>query len=75
MTPKNIHKIIIPKKIFIFLKPPKNIEIQDFEPKKWSEPMYVLDRQTNRQTDRQPGRREDRQTDRQTDMLITSRYL
>ena len=35
MTPKkNIHKIFIPKKIFIFLKAPKNIEIQNFEPKK-----------------------------------------
>ena len=32
--PKNIHKIFIPPKIFIFLKTPKNIEIQNFEPKK-----------------------------------------
>ena len=31
---KNIHKIVIPQKIFIFLKTPKNIEIQNFEPKK-----------------------------------------
>ena len=31
---KNIHKIFIPKKIFIFLKTQKNIEIQNFEPKK-----------------------------------------
>ena len=31
---KNIHKIFIPPKIFIFLKPPKNIEIQYFVPKK-----------------------------------------
>ena len=31
---KNIHKIFIPPKIFIFLKTPKNIEIQNFEPKK-----------------------------------------
>ena len=31
---KNIHKIFIPKKIFIFLKTPKNIEIQKFDPKK-----------------------------------------
>ena len=31
---KNIHKIFIPQKIFIFLKTPKNIEIQNFEPKK-----------------------------------------
>ena len=34
MTPKNIHKIFIPQKIFIFLKTPKNIEIQNFEPQK-----------------------------------------
>ena len=34
MTPKNIHKIFIPSKIFIFLKIPKNIEIQNFEIKK-----------------------------------------
>ena len=37
MTPpppkkKNIHKIFIPLKIFSFLKIPKNIEIQKFEP-------------------------------------------
>ena len=32
--PKNIRKIFIPQKIFIFLKPPKNNEIQNFEPKK-----------------------------------------
>ena len=45
MTPKNIHKIFIPLKnihfLFIFLKTPKNIEIQNFEPKKWAEPTYV----------------------------------
>ena len=34
MTPKNIHKIFIPQKLFIFLKTPKNIEIQNFETKK-----------------------------------------
>ena len=34
MTPKNIHKIFIPQKIFIFLKTPKNIEIQNSEPPK-----------------------------------------
>ena len=34
MTPKNIHKIFIPQKIFIFLKNPKNIEIQNVEPQK-----------------------------------------
>ena len=34
MTPKIIHKIFIPQKIFIFLKTPKNIEIQNFDPKK-----------------------------------------
>ena len=33
MTPKYIHNIYIPQKILIFLKPPKNIEIQNFEPK------------------------------------------
>ena len=32
MTPKDIHKIFIPKKIFIFLKTHKGIEIQNFEP-------------------------------------------
>ena len=32
--PKNIHKIFISQKIFIFLKTPKNIEMQNFEPKK-----------------------------------------
>ena len=31
---KYIHKIFIPQKIFIFLKIPKNIEIQNFEPQK-----------------------------------------
>ena len=36
MTPKNIHKRFIPKRIFIFLKTPKNIEIQNIEPKKIS---------------------------------------
>ena len=30
-----------PPKIFIFLKIQKNIEIQNSEPKKWSEPTYV----------------------------------
>ena len=34
MTPKNIHQIVMLPKIFIFLKTPKNIEIQNFEPKK-----------------------------------------
>ena len=29
------------KKIFIFLKTPKNIEIQNFQPKKWPKPTYV----------------------------------
>ena len=33
--PKKIFtKSLYPKKIFIFLKTPKNIEIQNFEPKK-----------------------------------------
>ena len=31
---KNIHKIFIPQKIFILLKTPKSIEIQNFEPQK-----------------------------------------
>ena len=31
---KNIHKIFIPQKIFIFLKTQRNIEIQNFEPPK-----------------------------------------
>ena len=31
---KNIHKIFIPPKIFIFLKNQKNIEIQIFDPQK-----------------------------------------
>ena len=34
MTPKNLHKIFIPQKIYFFLKTPKNIEIQNFEPQK-----------------------------------------
>ena len=33
MTLENIHKIFIPHKIFIFLKTPKNIEIQNLHPK------------------------------------------
>ena len=37
MTPKNIHKIFIPQKIFIFLKTTKNIEIQNFEPPKMTQ--------------------------------------
>ena len=36
----NIHKIFIPQKIFIFLKTPKNIEIQNFEPQKMTR-VYV----------------------------------
>ena len=32
--PKIIQKIFIPQKILIFLKTPKNIEIQNFEPQK-----------------------------------------
>ena len=34
MTQKNIHKIFIFKKILIYLKIAKNIEIQNFEPLK-----------------------------------------
>ena len=33
----NIHKIFIPQKIFIFLKTPKNIEIQNCEPQKMAQ--------------------------------------
>ena len=36
MTPKNIHKRFIPKRIFIFLKTPKNTEIQNIDPQKIS---------------------------------------
>ena len=32
--PKKSRKSSYPQKIFIFLKTPKNIEIQNFEPKK-----------------------------------------
>ena len=32
--PKNIHNFFIPQNIFIFLKTPKNIEIQNFKPQK-----------------------------------------
>ena len=38
MTPKDIHKIIIPQKIFIFLKTLKGIEIQNFEPQNGASP-------------------------------------
>ena len=38
MTPKDIHKIVIPKKIFIFLKILKGIEIQNFEPQNGASP-------------------------------------
>ena len=47
-SPKNIRSFKHPKKyssyppkIFIFLKIQKNIEIQNFEPKKWPKPTYV----------------------------------
>ena len=41
--PKNIHIIIkLPKYSFFYPPPPKIfIEIQEFEPQKWPEPMYV----------------------------------
>ena len=40
--PKKIStKSSYPKILFFFLKTPKNIEIQNFEPKKWAEPTYV----------------------------------
>ena len=38
MTPKDIHKIFIPQKIFIFLKTLKGIEIQNFEPQNGASP-------------------------------------
>ena len=38
MTPKDIHKIFIPQKIFIFLKTLKGIEIQNFEPQNVASP-------------------------------------
>ena len=38
MTPKDIHKIFIPPKIFIFLKTLKGIEIQNFEPQNGASP-------------------------------------
>ena len=37
-TPKDIHKIFIPQKIFIFLKTLKGIEIQNFEPQNGASP-------------------------------------
>ena len=39
MTPKDIHKIFIPQKIFIFLKTLKGIEIQNFEPQNGASPL------------------------------------
>ena len=38
MTQKDIHKIFIPQKIFIFLKTLKGIEIQNFEPQNGASP-------------------------------------
>ena len=38
MTPKDIHKIFIPQKLYIFLKTLKGIEIQNFEPQNGSSP-------------------------------------
>ena len=38
MTPKDIHKIFIPQKIFNFLKTLKGIEIQNFEPQNGGNP-------------------------------------
>ena len=38
MTLKDIHKIFIPQKIFIFLKTLKGIEIQNFEPQNGASP-------------------------------------
>ena len=38
MTPKDIHKIFIPQKLYIFLKTLKGIEIQNFEPQNGTSP-------------------------------------
>ena len=38
MTPKDIHKIFIPQKLYIFLKTLKGIEIQNFEPQNGASP-------------------------------------
>ena len=50
LAPKNIHKIFIAKKYSFFCTPPppkkKNIEIENFEPQKWSEPTYVWNYQS-----------------------------
>ena len=52
--PKNIHKICIPQKIFIFLNPPpppppkkkKILKFKILNPKKWSEPTFVWEYQS-----------------------------
>ena len=41
---KNIHKIFIPPKIISFLKDPKIIEIQNFEPKKNSPGLHMYEK-------------------------------
>ena len=46
MTPKNIHKIFIPQKIFIFLETPKMLKFKIFEPKKMTR-AYVCTRVVN----------------------------
>ena len=38
MTPKDIHKIFIPQKLYIILKTLKGIEIQNFEPQNGASP-------------------------------------
>ena len=38
MTPKDIHKIFIPQKLYIFLKTLKGTEIQNFEPQNGASP-------------------------------------
>ena len=50
MTPKDIHKIFIPQKIFIFLKTLKGIEIQNFEPQNGASPppLHLADRNRGR---------------------------
>ena len=41
MTPKKYPQNLHTRKNIYFSENPKNIEIQNFEPKKWPEPTYV----------------------------------
>ena len=38
-----IHKIFIPPKIMIFLKPPKILKFKILNPQKWSQPTYIYE--------------------------------